>query len=195
MVVFLVYNFPEHNCFPINFDAVLFFFYFTMTLQMKAFCHTGDVQAHSTHVWTAGLHTCMFLCVHTRFGYIGWHFNSDNMEYGTNMKRIDTLLSGIKTTDVRGGFLVPGHSRDTSTLALKPDCRTLRLRPATDPTKSRDFLLTYLKQFPWFQRIIIWRRPLDDPKDIVCLRGFELQICDGTAFHRDNCIADAASMI
>ena len=166
-----------------------------MALESNAFCRSGDVQAHPTHVWTAGLHACMFLCVRTRSGHIGWHFDSKNMHLGTNMKRVKILLSGIKAKDVLGGFLVPGDSRDTSTLALKPDCRTLRYRPMIDPTASRDFLLTYLKQFPWFRRINIYRRPLDDPKDIVCLRGSELQICDGTEFHLTSCVADGALMV
>jgi hypothetical protein len=119
-------------------------------------------------IFTMGLSTCMFLCIKTTKSIIGWHFGEKNMK-GLNMERINCLLNTIKEKDVIKVFLVPGIDRDNS-LAIKKDCRTMKYRLNTNPIKSRDWFLNFIKSYKWSNKLKILEH-VKHYKEIVVFNG------------------------
>jgi hypothetical protein len=115
----------------------------THELTSRGHVCTGDINVDPDGVWTTGLNTCIFLCIETSNGYIGWHFSSENAD-GLNMRRVHAILSTI--TGVKHAYIVPGVDRNED-MSLKATSRTMRLKPHIDPYKSRDFFLGVLRHY------------------------------------------------
>jgi len=64
------------------------------------------------------------------------------------------------------GFIIPGEDRTAGTLDLKPTCRTMRVMPFTDPTRSRRMIVEFLKTFEWYERLEVMP-PVESYKDFV----------------------------
>lgn len=153
------------------------------------FVDTYDVNIGDS-VWTMGLSTCMFLCLHTKTAIIGWHFGAENMN-GHNMKRVSCLLHSATT--VTKAYLVPGIDREKD-LSLKQTSRTMRYRPGTIPTQSRDWLLHFLAQFAWFRQLQILN-PVQHYKEIVTFDSVGCKYTRDDALFDKMCIQDADTMI
>jgi hypothetical protein len=109
---------------------------------------------------------------------------------GHNMKRVSCLLHSATT--VTKGYLVPGIDREKD-LSLKRTSRTMRHRPGTIPTQSRDWLLHVLAQFAWFSQVQILN-PVQHYKVIVTFDSEGCKYTRDDALFDKMCIQDAGTM-
>jgi hypothetical protein len=164
-------------------------------MQMR-FVNTYDVNisanSDTSGIWTMGLSTCTFLCIKTKKTIIGWHFGADNMT-GLNMMRINCLLNSIHDKDVLRVYLVPGIDRDEE-LAIKKTSRTVKYRPDTVLTRSRDWLLNYIKIFNWSYKLEVLGH-VHHRKELVVFNRQGYTYGRNDDFHDKLCIQDAETMI
>jgi hypothetical protein len=157
------------------------------------FVNTGNVQVHPTRLVTCGLNTCIFVCIQTEKGLIGWHASSDNMK-GFNMKRITTILNTVTSKNFNRGFIVPGVDR-TKDLLLKRDCRTLKVFPETNVAASRDFLFNVLSTYSWGSKLRCLPGLVKNYKHLVYVdadESFPYVFAD-ESFHDNACIVDGGA--
>jgi hypothetical protein len=114
---------------------------------------TGNIECHPVQLVTTGMNTCIFIVIKTTTGIVGWHAYIDKMQ--AFLSSIQRTLKAIRMSDFVSGFIVPGEDREEGTLDLKPTCRTMRFMPWTDPTKSRRFILGFLDNFEWNDKLKI----------------------------------------
>ncbi len=158
--------------------------------------HQIDIVADGP-IGTIGLSTCMCLCIVTKNAAILWHYGILNKTQGTNMKRILALLSTIRDDDVLHVYLVPGADRDRD-LALRPDCRTMRCRPNTSRTDSRDWFMNLLKDYSWSSRLQILEQVAHYKEFVVFNKTNNkcLYSCGrNDAIFDKICVVDAESMV
>ena len=156
------------------------------------FVNTYDINIDNIGVWTMGLSTCMFIGIKTTKSFIGWHYGAENM-YGLNMKRILCLLKTIKDEDVLRVYLIPGADRDKD-LSLTKDCRTMKYRPNTIPTESRDWLFNFMRIYNWWDKLETLE-PVEDYKEIVKINRIGYEHGRNDELHDMMCIQDAEKMI
>ena len=61
-------------------------------------------------------------------------------------------LFTIQKKDVIRVYIIPGIDRNID-LSLKANCHTMLCRPNTNPTESRDWLMSFMSKYPWFSRL------------------------------------------
>jgi hypothetical protein len=113
---------------------------------------TGKINSHPGQLVTTGMNTCIFVVIKTTTGIVGWHASIDNSQ---GLPTIRRTLKAIRLSDFVSGFIVPGEDREEGTLDLKPTCRTMRIMPWTDPTTSRRFIMRFLDNFEWKNKLKI----------------------------------------
>lgn len=159
-----------------------------------AFCNTGDLAFHKSVVWTGGPSTCIVLAAKTRGSMVCWHFYWEDAFDIEKMDYVKKQLAGLQR---RGAsfFLVPGVDRDPETWDLKPDSRTMILRPDKDPTTSRKYFFEFMNQFEWFDEVKFMTAPEDHREFIVFHRDYHKPIyVRDDAFFKASCCVDAERM-
>jgi len=125
---------------------------------------TNSFKSNPRELITTGMNTCMFVTVKTSSEIIGWHTSVDS--FGPRQEAIRRKLDSITKDEFVSAFLVPGEDREEGSLVLKPTCRTMRAMPWTDPSRSRDLILDFLKVFHWYENMQIMS-PVESYKDFV----------------------------
>jgi hypothetical protein len=92
---------------------------------------------------------------------LGWHASIDG-----GMSTARSLLSTVPMTVFVSGFIIPGEDRIEGSLHLKASCRTMRVMPWTDPTRSKTKILALLQEFDWYTRLEVLA-PVQSYKDFV----------------------------
>ena len=158
------------------------------------FCGTSELVFHKHAVWTGGPSTCIVFVARTRGSVACWHFSSADAFDDDKMEYARKQLAGLQP---RGAayFVIPGVDRDPHTWDLKPDCRSMLLRPGNDPTISRKAFFKFLQQFAWYDKVQFLPAPAHYKEFIVFRRADErpVYVRDDVTFDA-TCVADAAHM-
>ena len=162
--------------------------------QTATFCNTGQLVFHKNAVWTGGPSTCIVFMARTRGSVVCWHFSAADVLDADKMEHVRKQLAGLQP---RGAayFLIPGVDRDPQTWDLKPDCRSMALRPDNDPTASRKDFFEFVRQFEWYDKVQFLPAPAHYKEFIVLRRKDErpVYVRDDVTFDA-TCVADAAYM-
>jgi hypothetical protein len=121
----------------------------------------GNVKTNPSELITTGLNTCIFVVIKTRTQMIGWHASIDS-----GMSAARSLFSSVPKDDFVSGFIIPEEDRIEGSLNLKPSCRTMKVMPWTDPTRSKTEILTLLQKFDWYESLEILA-PVQSYKDFI----------------------------
>ena len=161
----------------------------TFTITEKEYVETGNIQMNSKRIITTGLNTCIYIVIKTKFAVIGWHFSRDNMS-GKNMERIVTIFNNIKDSFV-SGYIIPGEDRQRD-LTLHKDSRTMKTFPNLDPAESRDFLVSIISKYPWYQKLNQLNRIKNYKQFVIFEKSKELPyIIDDSKLFDSGCNYDA----
>ena len=93
-------------------------------------------------------------------------------------------------------FLIPGADRDPETWNLKPDCRSMRLRPGKNPAASKEFFMEFLSKFAWFDQVVFMKPASHYREYIVFGKDFSnpVFVRDDGLFE-ETCTVDAEKML
>jgi hypothetical protein len=128
--------------------------------------NTNMIKSNPREVITTAMNTCIFVVVKTTREVVGWRASMES-----NFASIRKKLKSIGMSEFVSGFIIPGEDREAGTLDLQPTCRTMRVFPETDPTKSRRCILDFLKSFEWYEKMETMP-PIDSYKDFVVFDKF-----------------------